>query len=824
MNITIRLILALSFFLLITGIQAQNRRLNAADEDFRNKKYSLAMEKYRKAYSKTKNRSTRETISFKIAECERMKGDVRRTKNAYKRLISMDYQEKEPIVLLHYAEACLKDNRLELAKTNFEEYLKKVPDDPQALRGLKSVEFIEEHKETKGRYEVERERKINSRFDEFSPTYMNSTLNEIAFTSNRDDAIGKKEDEWTGKKFTDIFVSRQDKKGKWSTPVLLDEEEIVNTEANEGQPMMNKHFNLMYFTRCSKLDRRAAGCKVYTAKRQGMSWQEPKELNLGGDTLSAIGHPTLSEDETIIIFAADFDDSKGGKDLYIASRSSRNGDFDPAVNLGDAVNTYGDELFPFLRGDTALYFASNGHVGMGGLDIYKTVLSRDEEGKFSFSEPVNMLPPINSNADDFGIVFSPQEEGAAGFFASNRKSNQGDDIYTFTREPLLFTLSGTITDDRTLQKLPEVNVMVTGSDGTQLEDITDENGYYSFNKNQIFGNITYEIAVSKEGYFNQNATETTVGLQNSTDLVRDFVLVPIPQEPIMLPEILYDLGKWDLKPQYQDSLQGLITIMQENPNLIIELAAHTDMRDSDENNDKLSQKRAQSVVDYLIDRGIDAGRLSAKGYGERVPLELKKDVTKDGFLFPQGTVLNEEYINKLESRVEREIAHQMNRRTEFSIIGTDYIPGSGVLKTEGGKIDIVTAPEKNEVRFTYSTDGNQIVAPCIINGISAKFIYDLRNIKNAVISEEAALELLKSGAISKTDFLGDISRALGDGWIENNARFIINDMRIGKELKYDVEVVVNRREKGQYLKLPKAVLNKFGTVKLDKENQKIIFE
>ncbi len=817
------LIFTLSLLLFLSTAQGQNRRLKAANEDFRNKKYTIALEGFKKAYSKTKNKSQKQDISFLMAECERLKGESKKAETAYKRLIGWKYQEKEPLVLLYYAEALVENGKYDQAAEYYQAYIDKVPDDIRGTTGLNNLEFIEKWKDSKGRHEVVREKRISSRWDDFSPTYMNATYNAIAFTTNRDDAAGKKEDEWTGKKFSDIFISQMDKKGRWDTPMPIDEEEIINTEANEGQPMMNKHYNLMYFTRCSKLDKRAAGCKVYTSKRQGTSWQEAKELNLGGDTLTAIGHPTLSDDESMIFFAADFDDAIGGKDLYMATRTSRTGDFEEAVNLGEIINTEGDELFPFFRGDTALYFSSNGHIGMGGLDIYKTVMTRGEDGKITWSEPVNMGPPINSFKDDFGIIFSPQEDGEAGFFASNRKGTQGDDLFSFTREPLLFTLSGTITDDRTLQTLPEVAIAVTGSNGVQLEDISDKDGYYSFNKNQIKANITYEIVVSKEGYFNQTATETTVGLQNSTDLVHDFVLVPIPQEPIMLPEILYDLGKWDLKPQYQDSLQGLITIMQENPNLIIELAAHTDARDSDENNDILSQKRAQSVVDYLIDRGIEPGRLSAKGYGERTPLTLKKDVDKDGFLFSKGTILSEDYINALTSRVEREAAHQLNRRTEFSIIGTNYIPGSGIVKTGGNQIDIVTTPEKNIIKFRYASKGNSITAPCIINGISAEFIYDLRNTSTATISEEGALELLKSGAISKTDFMGDPERVLGEGRIERNARFLINDLRIGSVVRYDIEVSV-QKSKNNALELPKGVLSRFGEVTLNKEKQEIIFE
>ena len=332
----------------------------------------------------------------------------------------------------------------------------------------------------------------------------------------------------------------------------------------------------------------------------------------------------------------------GGKDIWVAFRDSKTQPFGRPYNLGPKINTPGDEMFPFLRSDTLLYFASDGHPGLGGLDIFYTF----PDSARMWSTPVNMGIPINSAADDFAIIFNP--EGEQGFFSSNRSGRKSmEDIYSFIIPPVAFTLSGTVKDDRTLQFVPGARVDIVGSDGISMTARTTENGIYMFGKSQILPNTTYEMTVSKDNYFNTTGRVTTVGYEKSKDLTRDFVLQPIPEEPVVLPDILYDLAKWDLKPQYQDSLQGLITTLDENPTLVIELASHTDARDTYERNDILSQKRAQSVVDYLIERGIDPDRLIAKGYGERVPRTLTKDIMSDGFLFKTGTVLTDSFIDYL---------------------------------------------------------------------------------------------------------------------------------------------------------------------------------
>jgi outer membrane protein OmpA-like peptidoglycan-associated protein len=361
-------------------------------------------------------------------------------------------------------------------------------------------------------------------------------------------------------------------------------------------------------------------------------------------------------------------------------------------------------------------------------------------------------------------------------------------------------------------------VDIVGSDGISMTARTADNGVYMFGKSQIMGNTTYEIIVSKDNYFNSSGKVTTVGYEKSKDLTRDFILKPIPEEPIVLPDILYDLAKWDLKPQYQDSLQGLIITLDENPTLIIELASHTDARDTDERNDILSQKRAQSVVDYVIERGIDADRLQAKGYGERVPRTLTKDMTVNGFFFKSGTVLTESYIDSLPSTDYKEAAHQLNRRTEFRVVSKDFVPKPKNVELSK-TVQIQLNPEDNVVKYSLAAKSGLIQAPCILNGYTVQFTYDPK--LAAQISVEETLKLLSNGAIGKEDFQGDPETVLANGTIANRSMLIIKEFAIANTTIKNVLFMVNT-QLAYPVVIGNAVMNQFGDYSIDTQQQQII--
>jgi len=597
---------------------------------------------------------------------------------------------------------------------------------------------------------------------------------------------------------------------------LIDKKEKINTTANEGKPAFNEKFTVMYFTRCQTDPEKPTGCQIYKSNRSGKNWGAPTEVNFSKDSTDVFGHPTVNSDETMIIFASDIPGTTGGKDLYYATRESASEPFERPVNLGELVNTPKDEMFPFLRNDSVLYFSSNGHIGMGGLDIYKTVL---KDGVWQ--KPINMKYPINSNYDDFSITIQPNRD--EGFFASNRKGSRGgDDVYHFLNPPLEFTLSGVVKNENTLQFVDQADVKLIGSDGTSVKAITDPKGFFSFSQSQINPNTSYDIVIEKENYFNRKATETTVGIEKSQDIYREYTLQPIPDKPILLPEILYDLGKWDLKPQYQDSLQGLIETLDANETIVVELAAHTDTRASDEYNDILSQKRAESVVNYLIQRGIEPARLVAKGYGERVPRTLLKKIERNGFTFEKNTVLTQGYIDSLQSEEAKETAYQMNRRTEFSVLRKDFVPSTDKnIDVHVSKIAVVQNPDENKVNYIPGA-GESIIIPCIINGYNNDINY-IKRIPELYVSLDFALDLLKRGVITKNDFDGNVEDILADGSIKNRATFTIDEMRIGNNKVQNIKAKVNYDVSVNVL-IGKDVLKRFGDFDLDKGKFQIIFK
>jgi peptidoglycan-associated lipoprotein len=519
----------------------------------------------------------------------------------------------------------------------------------------------------------------------------------------------------------------------------------------------------------------------------------------------------------MLFFSSDLANGQGGKDLWVAIRKSAGEQFGKPLNLGPNINTPGDEMFPFLRNDTTLYFSSNGHPGMGGLDLFRSTLVNGQWGP-----PINMQYPMNSAGDDFSIVFNPEED--KGFFTSNRRGGRGsDDIYSFVNPPVLFTIQGIVKDDNTLQVVPGAVIKMVGSDGTSIEAKTDTRGIYSFNKAQVKPRTTYELLCVKDNYFNKKARETTVGLETSKDFTIDFTIEPIPDKPVVLPDILYDLAKWDLKPQYQDSLQGLIKTLDENETIIVELASHTDSRGSDESNDVLSQKRAESVVNYLIDRGIDPERLVAKGYGERVPRRLAKDVTKDGFSFTTGTLLTTTYIDSLASKPQQEAAHALNRRTEFRVLSKDYVPKTKnkAVASQTQKITIQINPEDNIVRYADSPEQAMII-PAVVNGFNLE-IHIGEEGPGLSFSSDQVLKLLKEGALGKTDFAGDPNKILGNNSVADKAIFNVAEINIGNKSAFDLEAAVLQKQKPGVL-MSESVLKRFGKYTIDKEKKQIIFQ
>lgn len=812
------ILLSLLFVFLNTDLYAQRKNpAKNADLAFGRKQYTEAVDRYKKAYRKTRRKKDeRNRITFQMAECYRLIGLTKRAEPYYKRVLKTDYVNSHPEVYLYAADTYKINGKYKEAIENYEIYAQKVPDDPRGRLGAESTALIQEWLENPSKYELTELKKINSTKDsDFAACWTSNNYNEIIFTSTRDASTGKEKDGITGQEFTDLFISKQDRQGKWSSPVLADESESVNTEASEGSPFMNSKYTKLYFTRCQNGAHRKNGCQIMVASKSGGAFSNAQPVQITSiDTLDIVGHPTLSDDELIMYFAAERKGGFGGKDIWISTRENVSEPFGRPFNLGEKVNTAGDEMYPFLRYDTTLYFASNGHGGMGGLDIFVT--SMDTAG--NWGEPRNLKSPINSTGDDFAIMFHPREE--RGFVSSNRGNTRGiDNIYYFEEPPVLFTFSGTVKDAKTKQFVSNASVRMIGSDGSNNMTRTNDKGYFNFSESQMNKNTTYDITIDKDNYFTFSAQETTVGLEFSKDFEKEYAIEPIPQEPIMLPDILYDLGKWDLKPQFEDSLQGLIETLQINPTITIELASHTDARDTEERNDILSQKRAQSVVDYLIIRGIDPMRLTAKGYGERVPRTLMNDKTVKGYTFKAGTVLTEEFINKLPSTEIKEAAHQMNRRTEFRILSKDFVPRTTI--NENQTVNIAINPEEdNSEMFNVSQKG-YITFFANVDGYNEPFTYS----ENAdfCISEARALKLLNDGRISADNFKGEVDKLLSTGSIADGAIIVIREVRIAGRSLYNVEVKVVKRMIEEWV-IGQKTMKQLGNFQFDTKTKKLIIK
>uniref|UniRef100_UPI00321725D8 PorE family type IX secretion system protein n=1 Tax=uncultured Draconibacterium sp. TaxID=1573823 RepID=UPI00321725D8 len=618
--------------------------------------YYKAIEKYKKARKKEKSRAKRIEYAYNIAECYRAIGEYNYAAQNYKFAIRLGYPDSE--ALLHYANMLRITQKFEEATETYRAYLDSVPGDTRALDGIEAMRKTQEWVANPTRHIINPIKELNKPGSDFSPVFVGGRDNEIIFTSSRKAATGKKESMITGQTYTDLFratfsVQRQ----KWEEPKLLDQNLIINTGDEEGAATLNSSGEQMIFTRCRYDKAHPMGAELYTTSQSRGSWSDPIKLVVIGDSLTA-AHPALSPDESVLYFVSDKPGGQGGKDIWRATADG--GTYGKAVNLGAAVNTEGDEMFPFVRDNGELYFASNGHVGQGGFDIFKAV--QDENGVWIVE---NMGSPMNSSADDFGIAFVTGEN--KGMFSSNRKGSRGDDIYSFVVPPKIYQVEGEIFNKETNSKLDGTTVRIIGTDGTNLK-MRAQNGKF---KMKLKPETEYIFAAYKDGFLRDKATANTIGLDDSRDFRFEMYLTPT-DAPIKVDNINYEFGSWELLESSKVALDTLVQILVFNPTITIELMAHTDHVGSDQFNFDLSQKRAQSVVDYLIEKGINPDRLVAKGYGETWPKTVTRKMAKQYDFLKRNDELTEEFILTLTPE-QQEIATGINRRTEFRVLSTDFI-------------------------------------------------------------------------------------------------------------------------------------------------------
>ncbi|MEG1498589.1 MAG: OmpA family protein [Bacteroidales bacterium] len=811
-------LIAIGLFLLYPiNSFAQKRFIKKADTAFKYHMYNTAVSCYQKAFTKLKkaDKEEKNRILFQIAEAYRYSGQSKKAISQYKRCLRAKQQKVEPKIYLSLANLQLSNGFFEEANLNFEAYLDFIPDDSIAIAGKEASLRAEEAMQQTSRYDIQNIRKINSRDGDWNPKYYTPTGDIIAFTSTREGVTGKKLDAWTGQRFSDIFVSKIDAKGDWCVPEKLDKNEKTSTASNESDASFCNEGNTMYYTYCGNEKKTRNRCTIRTSTFNGTSWSEPLEVNINGDTVSDFIHPFITADGKKLFFSSNKEGGEGDMDIWYATGSGSN--FTAPVNLGSFINTDSKEAYPYLRNDTLFYFASTGHHSLGGYDIFKATLKDTV-----FTDVENLGYPINTNADDFGICFLPSMN--KGMFCSNRSGGRGnDDIFSFFLPDILYTLSGTVKSDQSMQALADVEINLVGSDGMIIRTLTNSKGFYKFLNDQINQNVTYKILVEKKDYLGCEATETTVGLTSSKDFVRNFSLQSVPKGPVILPNILYDLAKWNLKPQYQDSLMGLIVLLEKNPRLVIELASHTDSRPIAMSNDSLSQYRAQSVVEYLILRGIHPERLIAKGYGARVPRTLQSSITSfyngKSYTFDSGITLGDDFIATLIDKNQKEAAHQLNRRTEFSVLRDDFIPSG--QSSISSMIGLANLENANKVPYEINPSKNPEIR-VIANGTGMKAVVN-EKAKFSAISLDAALRLLQIGKLTKNDFKNGAKAFDQEGEVLPNQKVQIKEIKVGRFYIDKIEMLTQEELPSELL-LNKVALHSIGKYQIDTNSQQIIFE
>lgn len=674
------------FASLTLSAQEPTKYRKKADPLYDAHNYYAAIDEYKAAFSKEKNKAEKAEINFRLAVCYYEIKQMKRAIRTFDKCVSYKYADENPIVYLYLGWAHKSLGQYEDALTHFNTYNEMVPTDKRGANGAKSCQLAIKWKLEPQRYKVTNMAMLNSKDHDVAPAYAGKKNNKLVFSSSRSGSQGESESEKTGQATPALYFTELDRKGKWSKPSTAPFEETVNTKSAEGAPTFDSRKSTLYFTRCDiPQGKKGIGyCYIYSARKKGPTNYGETEKVIKLDSVN-IAHPTLSQDGKTIYFAAKMDDGYGGYDIYKAEYDRKTRTFSAPVNLGPQINTSMNEMYPFIHADGTLYFSSNGHMGMGGYDIFKV-----ESTNGAWGPVVNMKYPINSEGDDVSIIFEDNVE--RGFLSSSRAGGKGNlDLYSFVLPKLEFMVTGVVRDMETKEILPNSTVVLVGSDGSSLEFVTDASGAYEFKLSPITNYVlgAKNAALNKQNkqkYFASDDIKlTTVGEEQSKNFTYDIELEPIPLEAIALPNVLYKTGDTTLLPESKIALNGLVGIMKRNENMTIKIFSHTDFRGSDANNQKLSRGRANSVVAYLVEKGIDVERLDFEGKGESDPRKVTEANAKDLMAickqfkveyegnFKVGDVLSEAFINSLPSKNLKMAAHQFNRRTEFTITGYDYV-------------------------------------------------------------------------------------------------------------------------------------------------------
>lgn len=652
MNRTIKYIVAAVVLVVLAG--CSGAKLSTANEQMARGEYYDASKTYRKIYNrltKREERPQRGEVAYKMAECYRRLNMAARASAAYQNAIR--YGVTDSMAVLRLAQSLHAEGKYPAAIKSYEEFLAKVPGNPEALAGLEGARLAYEMKANRTRYVVRQSKLLNSRRADFSPMFNDDVL---YFTTTNEKVTGENRSEITGMKKGDIWMSKKNERGEWQRPEPVEGE--LNSEVEEGICSFSPDGSTMYLTKARREPNANTGVEIYTSQRSDAKWSAPVKFEITADTVSSYGHPAVSPDGQWLYFTSDMP-GVGGRDIWRVNVKERAGSLE---NLGPDINTVGDEMFPYMQTDSIMYFSSNGHPGLGGLDIFCATLGPD--GHWSVK---NMGVPVNSEADDFGITFDRKADHPSGYLSSNRGDGRGyDHIYTFELPDLKITISGWVVD-RDDEPVPNAVIRIVGNDGSNQKTVAKNDGSFSF---PLQRGVSYVMMAGAKGFLNARQSFTSDTAEEDADYAIDFVLASLTK-PNIVENIFYDFDKATLRPESTEALDGLVQMLNDNPNITIEMASHTDRVGTEEYNIDLSKRRAKSVIDYLIEHGIAADRLQYQGYGKSRPKVVTKRINKLYPQFKEGDILNEEYILGL-SPEDQEAADQVNRRTEFHVLSVDY--------------------------------------------------------------------------------------------------------------------------------------------------------
>jgi len=638
--------------------------------------YFDAANNFKQAYTRTpaKDKAARGHISTKLALCYDKMNASQKAVGAYQNVLRFGLADANTHLLL--GRQLLKTGAYKAAETHFKIALDSLTGNKLAGEGLLSAQQAAQAKSEGSHYIVKRMDAFNSHRADYSPMYFGDDHNKLYFSSTRNEAKGDALSGITGAKPADIFVSERDDKGKWSKPEPV--QGGLNTEYDEGACTFSPDQRTMYFTQCATDPNYPRYAQVMTSARSDAAWAKATKLDISKDTLSSFAHPAVSPDGQWLYFVSDMPGGQGGQDLW-RIRLTTNG-LGEMENLGEPINTAGNECFPTFRPNGDLYFSSDGHVGLGGLDVY--VARQDTNQQWTIE---HLGFPLNSNGDDFGLTFEgPYNRG---FFSSNRGDARGwDHIYAFEYPEIVQSIKGWVYEQDGYE-LPAAQVFMVGNDGTNLKLNVLADGSF---KQVVKPGVEYVMLATCKGYLNHKEEIAVKPSETSHEYVLQFPLASITA-PVLIDNIFYDLDKYTLRPESKQALDELVKLLNENPNVTIELSAHCDYRGTPEYNKILAQHRANAVVQYLIEAGIAPQRLTPVGYGKEKPKTIRRKLTERYKWLKEGDVLTEDFITKLD-KDKQEICNQLNRRTEFVVQRTTY----GLLDDKGNLKKQKKTPKQSE--------------------------------------------------------------------------------------------------------------------------------